>query len=49
MIAEWTLISRIEASRRIRETADLGPRRRLTGGEKLKSRCWRLQLPTARK
>ena len=30
-IAEWTLISRAEASRRIREAADLGPRRGLTG------------------
>jgi hypothetical protein len=30
-IAEWTLISRPEASRRIREAADLGPRRGLTG------------------
>jgi len=30
-IAEWTLISRAEASRRIREAADLGPRRAPTG------------------
>ena len=30
-IAEWTLISRAEASRRIREAADLGARRGLTG------------------
>jgi Domain of unknown function (DUF222) len=30
-IAEWTLISRAEASRRIKESADLGPRRALTG------------------
>ena len=30
-MAEWTLISRAEASRRIREAADLGPRRGLTG------------------
>ena len=30
-IAEWTLISRPEASRRIREAADLGPRHGLTG------------------
>jgi hypothetical protein len=30
-IAEWTLISRAEASRRIREATDLGPRRGLTG------------------
>ena len=30
-IAEWTLISRAEAGRRIREAADLGPRRALTG------------------
>jgi Domain of unknown function (DUF222) len=30
-IAEWTLISRPEASRRVREAADLGPRRGLTG------------------
>jgi hypothetical protein len=30
-IAEWTLISRAEASRRIREAADLGPRRAVTG------------------
>ena len=30
-LAEWTLISRAEASRRIREAADLGPRRGLTG------------------
>ncbi len=30
-IAEWTLISRAEASRRIREAADLGERRALTG------------------
>ncbi len=30
-IAEWTLISRAEAARRIREAADLGPRRGLTG------------------
>ena len=30
-IAEWTLITRAEASRRIREAADLGPRRGLTG------------------
>ena len=30
-IAEWTLISRAEASRRINEAADLGPRRALTG------------------
>src|ERR1700679_1081352 len=29
-IAEWTLISRTEASRRIREAADLGPRHGLT-------------------
>ena len=26
-MAEWTLISRAEAARRIREAADLGPRR----------------------
>ncbi|BBX76067.1 HNH endonuclease [Mycobacterium shinjukuense] len=30
-IAEWTLISRAEATRRIAEAADLGPRRALTG------------------
>jgi len=30
-IAEWTLISRAEAARRIREATDLGPRRGLTG------------------
>jgi hypothetical protein len=30
-IAEWALISRAEASRRIREATDLGPRRGLTG------------------
>jgi Domain of unknown function (DUF222) len=30
-IAEWTLIGRAEASRRIREAADLGPRRGLNG------------------
>jgi|SRR5271156_45769 len=30
-LAEWTLISRAEASRRIREAADLGARRGLTG------------------
>ncbi|HWF29552.1 MAG TPA: 13E12 repeat family protein, partial [Mycobacterium sp.] len=30
-IAEWTLVSRAEAGRRIREAADLGPRRALTG------------------
>lgn len=30
-LAEWTLISRAEASRRIREAADLGPRQALTG------------------
>ncbi|BBX75962.1 hypothetical protein BST45_07855 [Mycobacterium shinjukuense] len=30
-IAEWTLISRAEAARRIGEAADLGPRRALTG------------------
>ena len=30
-IADWTLISRAEASRRIHEAADLGPRRGLTG------------------
>jgi Domain of unknown function (DUF222) len=30
-IAEWTLISRAEATRRIREAADLGPRQALTG------------------
>src|SRR5712671_2818561 len=30
-IAERTLISRVEAGRRIREAADLGPRRALTG------------------
>ncbi|BBX72428.1 DUF222 domain-containing protein [Mycobacterium shinjukuense] len=30
-IAEWTLISRAEAPRRIAEAADLGPRRALTG------------------
>jgi Domain of unknown function (DUF222) len=30
-IAEWALISRAEASRRIRQAADLGPRRGLTG------------------
>ena len=30
-IAEWALISRAEAARRIREAADLGPRRALTG------------------
>ena len=33
-IAEWTLITRVEAARRIREAADLGPRRAL-GGEPL--------------
>lgn len=30
-IADWTLISRADASRRIHEAADLGPRRGLTG------------------
>lgn len=30
-VAEWTLISRAEAARRINEAADLGPRRALTG------------------
>jgi len=30
-VAEWTLISRAEASRRVREATDLGPRRGLTG------------------
>ena len=30
-VADWTLISRAEASRRIREAGDLGPRRGLTG------------------
>jgi hypothetical protein len=30
-IAEWTLISRAEASRRVKEAADLGPRHALTG------------------
>ena len=30
-IAEWTLISRAEAGRRIHEAADLGPRHGLTG------------------
>src|ERR1700756_3542708 len=30
-IAEWTLTSRAEAGRRIREAADLGPRRTITG------------------
>ncbi|BBX74087.1 hypothetical protein MSHI_19930 [Mycobacterium shinjukuense] len=30
-IAEWTLISRAEATRRIAEAAELGPRRALTG------------------
>jgi len=30
-IAEWALISRAEASRRIKEATDLGPRRGLTG------------------
>jgi len=30
-IAEWTLISRAEASRRVKEAADLGERRGLTG------------------
>jgi len=30
-IGEWTLISRAEAARRIREAADLGPRRALSG------------------
>ncbi|ETW21299.1 hypothetical protein MGAST_26765, partial [Mycobacterium gastri 'Wayne'] len=30
-IAEWTLISRAEATRRIHAAADLGPRRGLTG------------------
>ena len=30
-IAEWALISRAEAARRIKEAADLGPRRALTG------------------
>ncbi|OIN78775.1 HNH endonuclease signature motif containing protein [Mycobacterium malmoense] len=30
-IAEWTLITRAEAGRRIHEAADLGPRRALTG------------------
>ncbi|HWT49694.1 MAG TPA: HNH endonuclease signature motif containing protein [Mycobacterium sp.] len=30
-VAEWTLISRTEASRRIKEANDLGPRRGLTG------------------
>ncbi len=30
-VAEWTLISRAEAARRIREAADLGPRHGLTG------------------
>ena len=31
VIADWTLISRAEASRRIHEAADLGPRHGLTG------------------
>jgi hypothetical protein len=30
-LAEWTLISRAEAARRIREAVDLGPRRALSG------------------
>ena len=30
-IAEWTLVSRAEASRRVKEAADLGPRHGLTG------------------
>src|ERR1700753_3760540 len=30
-IAEWTLISRPEASRRVKEAADLGPQSGLTG------------------
>jgi hypothetical protein len=30
-VAEWALISRGEAARRIREAADLGPRRTITG------------------
>jgi len=30
-IGEWTLITRAEAARRIREAADLGPRHGLTG------------------
>ena len=30
-IAEWTLTSRSEASRRVKEAADLGPQRGLTG------------------
>lgn len=30
-IAEWTLVTRTEATRRIREAADLGPRHGLTG------------------
>ena len=30
-VAEWTLISCVEAARRIREATDLGPRRGLTG------------------
>ncbi|MDD4868847.1 MAG: DUF222 domain-containing protein, partial [Mycobacterium sp.] len=30
-IAEWALISRTEANRRVREAADLGPRQGLTG------------------
>ena len=30
-VAEWTLISRAEAGRRLREAADLGPRQALTG------------------
>ncbi len=30
-VAEWTLITRAEASRRVREAADLGDRRALTG------------------
>ncbi|MEE6135064.1 HNH endonuclease signature motif containing protein [Mycobacterium sp. 050128] len=30
-IADWTLISRADAARRVREAADLGPRRAITG------------------
>lgn len=30
-VAEWALISRPEAGRRLREATDLGPRRALTG------------------
>src|SRR3954452_19815736 len=30
-IADWVLISRAEASQRVKEAADLGPRRGLTG------------------